>query len=719
LDPKLGECFDAVERLFLCPEAYATATPSPQTSSGSTDPAAAGPAVPQVARYQLSLETGNWDSIAAVVVRLGLKDGSWRLLASIPQGEPVQLKKNSTYTMDVTSGESIGIDPREVQQVRVEQQGDDWEFKGIRIDYAPAGGDGLQRKPLYAKRDEQLIRYFDRNGWTSWISDTFTVAPETAGTGPTPMTGGSGPAPIAPSQWKDACCARRLIAHIYDNVVYYSRIVWLRQDSDERAIMLREALAARPDLIATIDSSPITVSGRYVVYASNRPLSKAESAELSRRAEAIKPKQGIVSLPARGVFAETQLSKCNSCEKRDVTRFWDWTESPCPGDAPAVEDIAPGPRGAPATVEPGVLPSPVVQITQPPAAPDPVGMAAALALLGKGDTFRDMSGGAELQQLLSGLTSGAVDLAKARELAKQVQANQRSGGARPAGTNGAKPQTPQQRYDNLQVAKETDAEAKKLGMGQERREDLFENAIADGAGGSSRGQAQIQPAGGPVAAAAAGAVAQIAVKLAEPVIKEMFNTAEGRYFHLESGAALLEGYPIPADYLSLPDEQMIPVSLTDVGGTIALDGLDAKLRITWNDCTLKPERIKKSDRGRGRQLLSAICKKNISVRVERWSMGSAITFAEVKPTLVVPETTVMLTINMATGAVEPQPLRAYILLAVTVTPRSPLLGGSSAPIAAPALQIPLRPDMFSHYEVMNGPDGNSIEGHMWRSEWSL
>jgi hypothetical protein len=74
-------------------------------------------------------------------------------------------------------------------------------------------------------------------------------------------------------------------------------------------------------------------------------------------------------------------------------------------------------------------------------------MAAALTLLGKGDTFRDMSGGAELQQLLSGLTSGAVDLAKARQLAKQVQAKQRSGGEPPAGSNGAKPPTPQRRYD--------------------------------------------------------------------------------------------------------------------------------------------------------------------------------------------------------------------------------------------------------------------------------
>ena len=63
---------------------------------------------------------------------------------------------------------------------------------------------------------------------------------------------------------------------------------------------------------------------------------------------------------------------------------------------------------------------------QPLAAPDPVGLAAAPNLLGQPNIFRDMSGTKEVQQLLSGLASGAVDLAKAQ-------------------------QKPEERYDNLQV----------------------------------------------------------------------------------------------------------------------------------------------------------------------------------------------------------------------------------------------------------------------------
>ena len=65
-----------------------------------------------------------------------------------------------------------------------------------------------------------------------------------------------------------------------------------------------------------------------------------------------------------------------------------------------------------------------------------------------------MSGLPELQQLLSGLASGAVDLVKAKQLAQQVQAKQATqGGGGSSGAGGAQSRTPEQRYDNLQVIK--------------------------------------------------------------------------------------------------------------------------------------------------------------------------------------------------------------------------------------------------------------------------
>ena len=54
-----------------------------------------------------------------------------------------------------------------------------------------------------------------------------------------------------------------------------------------------------------------------------------------------------VSLPTRGLFAEALLGDCNSCETRDVTRFWRWEKSPCLDQAPAISGVQPGPQGQP------------------------------------------------------------------------------------------------------------------------------------------------------------------------------------------------------------------------------------------------------------------------------------------------------------------------------------------------------------------------------------
>src|SRR5262249_43775435 len=84
------------------------------------------------------------------------------------------------------------------------------------------------------------------------------------------------------------------------------------------------------------------------------------------------------------------------------------------------ESITPGPAGQPVTVTPTALPAPVVQITSPLSAPDPIGLAAALKVLGTPDIFRDMSGTKELEDLLKGLSSGAMGLADAQKLADKV-----------------------------------------------------------------------------------------------------------------------------------------------------------------------------------------------------------------------------------------------------------------------------------------------------------
>ena len=125
--------------------------------------------------------------------------------------------------------------------------------------------------------------------------------------------------------------------------------------------------------------------------------------------------EDLIGLPTRGVFAEAILGRCASCEKIDDSRFWDWQQSPVPGEAPAIApvDVATRARDS-ADLRPSAMPEGIVNIAAPLPAPDPVAMANALQILGKGDMFRDMSGISQLGPFLSSLsesTAAAVSAA--------------------------------------------------------------------------------------------------------------------------------------------------------------------------------------------------------------------------------------------------------------------------------------------------------------------
>jgi hypothetical protein len=120
-----------------------------------------------------------------------------------------------------------------------------------------------------------------------------------------------------------------------------------------------------------------------------------------------RPRDSIVTLPTRGLFAEAQIGHCNACEARDAMRMSDWTEMTVE-EPPAITGVQPGPGGQIPSLAQAQLPQSVIQIAQPPAAPDPTGLANALAVLRTAGIFRDMSGLSEASALLGKLTDGTI-----------------------------------------------------------------------------------------------------------------------------------------------------------------------------------------------------------------------------------------------------------------------------------------------------------------------
>lgn len=225
--------------------------------------------------------------------------------------------------------------------------------------------------------------------------------------------GATRPTPVNLDEARNSAADRARVAallrHLNSNQLHYSRAIWLLQDPDERARLFDKYEYSvgneRGRLIYFIENRPVGTSGDYVAF----PLRDRYSVGEGQRDGAVlreQTAQRIVSLPTRGAFAESKLSNCNACEERDDTRFWDWSESPCP-EAPEITGTQPGSRARDVEAEPSELPNSIVNIVNPPAAPDPTGMAAALSLLGTPDIFRDMSASKEVAALLQELARGA------------------------------------------------------------------------------------------------------------------------------------------------------------------------------------------------------------------------------------------------------------------------------------------------------------------------
>ena len=122
-------------------------------------------------------------------------------------------------------------------------------------------------------------------------------------------------------------------------------------------------------------------------------LARASWARPARR------KSEIIPLPSGGVFAEAVLGRFNAAEKIDLTRFWNWQDSPIPITAPEIAPVQAGSRARSDEIRPGQLSAPVVTIQNPTALPDPTGVAAILGAIQQGNMFRDMSGLAQTAAL--------------------------------------------------------------------------------------------------------------------------------------------------------------------------------------------------------------------------------------------------------------------------------------------------------------------------------
>ena len=229
---------------------------------------------------------------------------------------------------------------------------------------------------------------------------------------------------------------KQLSELLNEEKLYYSQLIWQNLTADEVVMRLAHYNYEGQRLIEQIDAVPLTTYGNYIVFRwypkpmNVNNLINAEASLEARRPilreglefnvpdltriktdwaweqwkkkhiDLSKTEEAFIPLPTEGVFTEAVLGRYNASEKLDITRFWDWQESPIPHQAPDIAPIQAGSRATDGGLTSPRLESPIVNIQNPQPLPDPAGVGAVLNAITTSNIFRDMSGMQQTAALL-------------------------------------------------------------------------------------------------------------------------------------------------------------------------------------------------------------------------------------------------------------------------------------------------------------------------------
>ncbi|MER7842508.1 hypothetical protein ABTZ03_00980 [Kitasatospora sp. NPDC096077] len=205
--------------------------------------------------------------------------------------------------------------------------------------------------------------------------------------------------------------SQAVLDHLNDNRRHYSQAVWANADE----LTLSRILAnysytpagsnAAPVLLGTLlDPKPIAATGNYLGFRWNFA-SEQERQEWTKTRQAGDATFGAavtntIAIATKGVFAEAVLGRSNSAEKIDLTRFWNWKDSPIQITPADIAPVSTASRAQNLDTTVAALGATQARFTPVAAMPDPVGLQTVQALT-TANLFRDMSGLNNMSQVLT------------------------------------------------------------------------------------------------------------------------------------------------------------------------------------------------------------------------------------------------------------------------------------------------------------------------------
>ncbi|MFJ9777184.1 hypothetical protein ACIRVF_39120 [Kitasatospora sp. NPDC101157] len=205
--------------------------------------------------------------------------------------------------------------------------------------------------------------------------------------------------------------SQAVLDHLNDNRRYYSQAVWANADELTLSRILANysytpagSTAAPVPLGMLLDPKPIAATGNYLGFRWNFA-SEQEREEWTKSRQAGDntfgtPVTNTIAIATNGVFAEAVLGRSNAAEKIDLTRFWNWKDSPIQITPADIAPISTASRAQNLDTTAAGMGVSQAKFTPLVTMPDPVGLQTAQAIA-TANLFRDMSGLNSMSQVLT------------------------------------------------------------------------------------------------------------------------------------------------------------------------------------------------------------------------------------------------------------------------------------------------------------------------------
>ena len=182
-----------------------------------------------------------------------------------------------------------------------------------------------------------------------------------------------------------------VIDFLNDQALYFSQRIWASLNQQQLAMLLSRYAFRDEAIVEVVDLTPLTVFGNYLVlpYHPRRQVDERWQDWQKKHIDSQRVVEDFVPVPTDGLFAEAVLGRSNASEKLDITRFWDWQDSPIPMQAPDIAPLQAGQHVVAGVPLPGQLGAPVTGLQTPNTLPAPIGLGPLFATL-HSDLFPDL-----------------------------------------------------------------------------------------------------------------------------------------------------------------------------------------------------------------------------------------------------------------------------------------------------------------------------------------